>query len=110
MEHMVAISCADRHGHDSPCPECRAFLDYARQRLEKCPYGGAKPTCAKCPVHCYRNEQREMARDIMRHAGPSMALRHPWLTLMHMVDKLRPVRHPMELRGSQRTFRHTPRR
>jgi hypothetical protein len=109
MERMVEIWCADRHEHASPCAECRAFLDYAEQRLEKCPYGPAKPTCAKCPVHCYRHEQRELARQIMRHAGPRMLLRHPWLTVMHLVDKLRPVRHPMELRGSRKRFDRKPR-
>lgn len=109
MVRMVEIWCADRHGHPSPCAECRAFLDYAEQRLEKCPYGPAKPTCARCPVHCYRHEQRELARRIMRHAGPKMLLRHPWLTVMHLVDKLRPVRHPMELRGSRKRFDRKPR-
>ena len=109
MELMVSIWCADRHGEPEPCAECRAFLEYAEQRLEKCPYGAAKPTCAKCPVHCYRHERRELARRIMRHSGPRMALRHPWLTVMHMIDKLRPARHPMELRGSRRSFRRDPR-
>jgi hypothetical protein len=27
-----------------------------------------------------------------------MTLRHPWLSLMHLVDKVRKVEHPMELR------------
>lgn len=105
MECMVGIWCADHHGQDAgrarPCVECREFLDYAARRLEKCPYGEAKPTCAKCPVHCYKRAQREQARLIMRYAGPRMTLRHPWLSLMHMVDKLRRVEHPMEIRRRQ---------
>lgn len=101
MECMVAIWCADKHAtHDGegPCGECREFLAYAARRLEKCPYGEAKPTCAKCPIHCYKRAQRELARDIMRYAGPRMTLRHPWLSFMHLVDKLRKVEHPMEAR------------
>ena len=102
MECMVEIWCADHHGSATAgagvCVECRAFLDYAARRLEKCPYGEAKPTCAKCPIHCYKRAQREQAREIMRYAGPRMTLRHPWLALMHLVDKLRKVDHPMEAR------------
>jgi hypothetical protein len=102
MERMVDIWCRDKHGadprHAGPCPECREFLAYARRRLEKCPYGEDKPTCAKCPIHCYKRAQRELARDIMRYAGPRMTFRHPWLSLMHLVDKVRKVEHPMALR------------
>lgn len=99
MERMVGIWCADRHGGSAArCEECRAFLDYAAKRLEKCPYGEDKPTCAKCPIHCYKRAQREQAREIMRYAGPRMTLRHPWLALMHVVDKLRTAEHPMEVR------------
>jgi hypothetical protein len=102
MERMVDIWCRDKHGADprraGPCPECREFLAYARRRLEKCPYGEDKPTCAKCPIHCYKRAQRELARDIMRYAGPRMTFRHPWLSLMHLVDKVRKVEHPMALR------------
>jgi hypothetical protein len=105
MESMVGIWCADHHaqdaGQDRPCTECCEFLAYAARRLEKCPYGEAKPTCAKCPVHCYKRAQREQARVIMRYAGPRMTLRHPWLSLMHLVDKLRRVEHPMEIRRRQ---------
>lgn len=102
MQRMVEIWCRDKHGgdvrHHGPCADCSDFLEYAHRRLEKCPYGEDKPTCAKCPIHCYKRAQRELARDIMRYAGPRMTLRHPWLSLMHLVDKVRKVEHPMELR------------
>ena len=38
----------------------------------------------------------------MRYAGPRMALKHPWLSLMHFVDKARRVEHPMEMRRRSR--------
>lgn len=102
MECMVAIWCADHHADPTRrgevCEDCRAFLAYAERRLEKCPYGEAKPTCAKCPIHCYKRAQREQARVIMAYAGPRMTYRHPWLALMHLVDKVRKVEHPMEVR------------
>ncbi|HMB38087.1 MAG TPA: nitrous oxide-stimulated promoter family protein [Wenzhouxiangellaceae bacterium] len=109
MRRMVEIHCRDHHGTARPCPDCEDFLAYAEQRLEKCPYGEAKPTCAKCPVHCYRKQRREQARGIMQYSGPRMMLRHPWLALMHILDKFRKVRHPMELRGSRRKFTNAPR-
>jgi len=111
MRRMVEIHCRDHCDANTgtPCPECSEFLAYAERRLEKCPYGDDKPVCAKCPVHCYRKQRREQAREIMRYAGPRMMLRHPWLALMHMFDKFRKVRHPMELRGSRRKFTRAPR-
>lgn len=103
MQRMVEIYCRDHHGVAEPCEDCRGFLDYAEQRLEKCPYGEDKPTCAKCPVHCYKRAQREQAKEIMRYAGPRMTYRHPWLALTHLLDKLRKVEHPMETRRKQRS-------
>jgi len=109
MRAMVGIYCADLHGPGGPCDECRSLLDHAHERLARCPYGAAKPTCAKCPVHCYRKARREQVRDVMRHAGPRMIWRHPILALGHIADKFRKVRHPMELRGSRREYSREPR-
>ena len=110
MERMVAIYCRDHH-ESSPgeptrgnlCQDCREFLAYSEKRLAKCPYGPRKPICAKCPIHCYRHARREQARKIMRYAGPRMMTRHPYLALMHVADRLRPARHPMEIRRKARS-------
>lgn len=108
LERMVVIYCRDRHipTAQSPCADCAAFLAYAERRLAKCPYGQEKPTCARCPVHCYKPVQREQARVMMQYAGPRMALRHPWLSLLHVLDKLRKVDHPMEIRRRRRAARN----
>ena len=104
MRRMVEIHCADRHGspRGQACADCSEFLAYVERRLEKCPYGEDKPTCAKCPIHCYKPARRETAREVMRYAGPRMPLRHPWLSLLHVLDKLRRVEHPMEVRRRER--------
>lgn len=104
MQRMVEIHCADRHGvpRGTLCADCVEFLGYVQRRLEKCPYGEDKPTCARCPIHCYKPAQREMAREVMRYAGPRMPLSHPWLSLLHVLDKLRRVEHPMETRRRER--------
>jgi hypothetical protein len=38
----------------------------------------------------------------MRYAGPRMTFRHPWFSLLHLLDKLRRVEHPMEVRRRRR--------
>jgi len=109
MQVMVGIYCRG-HGHHCPpgqslCADCGGFLAYAGRRLQKCPYGPAKPTCAKCPIHCYKPVPREFAREVMRYAGPRMVLRHPWLSLTHFLDKARRVEHPLVARRNQREQR-----
>jgi len=99
---MVGIYCTAHHQHGSLCTECSTFLDYAEVRLDKCPYGEEKPTCANCPVHCYKTQYREQARQIMRYAGPRMLLRHPFLTIAHYLDGRRRARHPRELTRERR--------
>ncbi len=85
---MIEIACHGMHGtaKGQLCPSCQALLEYALARLDKCPFQEAKPTCAKCPIHCYRPAQREQIRAVMRYAGPRMLLRHPLLALMHLID------------------------
>jgi hypothetical protein len=112
MEAMVGIYCRG-HEHVAAaggelCAECATFLTYAGKRLEKCPYGPSKPTCAKCPIHCYKPQPREFAREVMRYAGPRMVWRHPWLSLTHLADKVRRVEHPMATRRQQRRSESPP--
>jgi hypothetical protein len=104
MQRMVEIYCADHHvaGGGMLCPDCDQFLTYAEKRLEKCPYGPSKPTCARCPVHCYKPEPRALASRVMKYSGPRMAWKHPWLSLVHFLDKARRVEHPMATRRRNR--------
>lgn len=106
IESMLQIWCEDRHGRavsrDGLCAECTELLAYAGQRLAKCIYGEHKPTCAKCPVHCYRRAQRERVREVMRYAGPRMLWRHPWQALLHIMDNLRRAEDPRAVRRAQR--------
>jgi len=87
MAAMVRIYCRHHHGaHGQLCADCAQVLEYATGRLDRCPYGAEKPTCAKCPIHCYKPAMREKARAIMRYAGPRMLLRHPVLAILHLLD------------------------
>lgn len=89
VEAMIHRYCHDLHGTTGLCPECATLLEYARRRLEKCPFQEGKTTCGKCRVHCYRREMRERIMAVMRHAGPRMLFSHPLLALMHAMDGLR---------------------
>lgn len=104
MAKMVEIYCNARHERTDValCADCQDFLNYADLRLEKCPYGLHKPTCANCPIHCYKPGQRARARMIMRYSGPRMLFRHPYLALAHKLDGFRKVGHPRELTREQR--------
>lgn len=89
---MLGIYCQDHHGGGRGlCDDCEQLRLYAHQRLNACPFQEQKPVCNRCEVHCYSPSRRERVRDVMRYAGPRMPLRHPWLALLHMLDKLRRV-------------------
>jgi len=102
MAKMVGIYCSAHHDAADLCDDCSQFLDYAEVRLQKCPYGEDKPTCANCPVHCYKPQFRAKAKKIMRYAGPRMLLRHPVMTISHYMDGRRRARHPRELSRVER--------
>lgn len=84
---MIDLYCHAEHGtHKDLCSDCQALHDYAMQRLEHCPFGEAKTTCANCTVHCYKPIMRERVRVVMRYAGPRMMWKHPVLALRHVLD------------------------
>ena len=94
VQAMIDLYCRAHHGGGAGrCAACQELLQYARQRIERCPFGAGKPTCVNCPVHCYGPEMRERVRVVMRYAGPRMAWRHPILALCHLLDGRRAAPH-----------------
>lgn len=84
---MIRMYC--RHHHATQrglCKQCEELLEYAHGRLDRCPFGEEKPACSKCPIHCYRPDQRERVREAMRFAGPRMLTQHPILAVQHLLD------------------------
>ncbi|MCU7804532.1 MAG: nitrous oxide-stimulated promoter family protein [Candidatus Thiodiazotropha sp. (ex Lucinoma borealis)] len=89
---MMVIYCTDHHHTNGVlCSECSQLLDYARRRLDTCPFQEEKPACNHCTVHCYSKDMRERVQQVMRYAGPRMMLRHPILSFYHLLDKFREV-------------------
>ncbi len=89
---MIRCYCQGVHGTASGlCDACQELLDYATARLERCPFQADKPTCAKCPIHCYQPDRREQTKTVMRYAGPRLIWRHPILSIRHMLDAYRRI-------------------
>ncbi|CAE6944204.1 hypothetical protein ACOMICROBIO_FLGHMIGD_04240 [Vibrio sp. B1FLJ16] len=92
VKAMVEVYCKDHHGTTGElCAECCELLNYAEVRLDRCPYGEDKPTCNKCPIHCYKPAPKEQMRLVMRYSGPRMLLKHPILAVRHLIHETREV-------------------
>lgn len=93
---MIEMYCHDHHGGRAGalCESCQELHDYAMQRIDKCPFCLEKPTCANCPIHCYKKDMREAVKVTMRYSGPRMMLRHPVLAVMHKLDGRRQAELP----------------
>jgi hypothetical protein len=86
---MTLIYCRAVHGTKSGlCADCSAVVEYADQKINKCPWGKKKPVCTHCPIHCFELDMRQRIRKIMRFSGPRMLLRHPITTLFHIGRKI----------------------
>lgn len=87
VETMIRLYCEKKHKalQGTLCPDCQGLLDYSHQRLEQCRYQEDKPTCRKCPVHCYRPTKREEIRRVMRFSGPRLALSAPMDWIRHQI-------------------------
>lgn len=89
VEQMIRLYCHKKEGNGELCQNCHELLDYAHSRLDRCRYGEGKPTCKKCPVHCYRPDMKERVRAVMRWSGPRMMLYHPVAAFKHIYREMR---------------------
>lgn len=92
LKAMIEIYCKDKHlnvpkAHKNLCTNCYDLLDYAVMRLDRCPYGELKPTCNRCPIHCYKPSQKSQMRNVMIYAGPRMVFKHPILAIRHLLKE-----------------------
>ena len=91
LADFIALACRSRHGRErtvpaspelagiirkplSLCSDCAGLLNYAAGRLRVCPLE-PKPSCKKCPVHCYRPEYRQKIRTVMAWSGKRLIFR-----------------------------------
>lgn len=105
VAYMMEIYCKQHHQSQGRlCPECQSLLDYAEIRLDRCPYGQNKPTCNKCPIHCYKPEPKAEMKAVMRFSGPRMLLPHPWLAIRHLIHERKNV--PVGKPAANQSNRH----
>jgi len=90
VKKMIRIFCAAKHGSKkSLCIDCLELSEYATKRLEFCKFGENKPTCQKCPVHCYKPEMKTRIQEVMRYSGPRMLFHSPLLAILHLFKSIR---------------------
>ncbi|WP_139653166.1 nitrous oxide-stimulated promoter family protein [Raoultibacter phocaeensis] len=97
ISQMIALHCAGTHDEqartetafcgETICPECKAIDDYAVLRTERCRKMDVKTSCDECENHCYRPEERERIRAVMRYSGPRMLKVHPVAAIRHLLGK-----------------------
>ena len=84
---MIRLYCRKNHGaRNALCPDCKALVDYATQRSDRCPFMESKTFCSNCRVHCYKPEMRERIREVMRFSGPRMIMYHPIMAIRHVIE------------------------
>ena len=88
IEQMIRLYCQKKEGNHTLCAQCQELLNYAHLRLSHCKYGNNKPTCQKCPIHCYRSDMRLRIKAVMSWAGPRMLLYHPIAVAKHLIREL----------------------
>jgi len=75
------------------CEECEAHLAYAEKRRAYCPKE-PKPFCANCDTHCYKSDEREWQREMMRYSGPrSWRKGHAIDGIRHVIESHRHKKH-----------------
>lgn len=90
IKAMIKIYCNLHHGtKDSLCKQCQELQEYAMLRLDKCKFSEEKPTCGKCPIHCYKPEMRKKVVEVMKFAGPIMSYHHPVMAINHIIDGIK---------------------
>jgi hypothetical protein len=89
LTKMISYYCKRKHGGITLCNDCEEILRYATTKLDACIFGRNKPVCSECSVHCYRKNEREKMKEIMRFAGPRMIFIAPRLAIAHLVHKYR---------------------
>lgn len=108
LSAMIGLYCSDKHGtKEELCKDCTSLRDYAVMRLENCIFLPQKPSCGRCPVHCYTLQRRQEIRQVMRYAAPrfyfsrpGLTLRHFWHTIQHPSKKVREVTERLKTKDS----------
>lgn len=81
---MIHLYCKKKHKRKELCQECKELFDYAKERVNKCPFMDTKTFCSQCKVHCYQATMRDRIREVMCFSGPRMLYSHPIMAIRHL--------------------------
>lgn len=97
ISQMIALYCAGNHASsdrtqvaycgEPVCAECAELDAYATLRTRRCRKMQVKTSCEECGNHCYKPEQRQRIREVMRFSGPRMLAKHPVAAIRHLLGK-----------------------
>jgi len=87
IEAMVRIYCKNHHGSKGKlCPECSELFDYAKMRLDRCPFQEKKYMRQVLSTLLPASDGRKSEGVLMKYSGPRMLLHHPGRAIYHLVD------------------------
>ena len=66
------------------CIDCERLLEHGMAKLSLCPYE-PKPSCRKCPTHCYAPGYRDKVKKVMRFSGTYLIKRGRLDLLLHFL-------------------------
>lgn len=90
---IIDLYCHHHHKTKKErCENCEQLYQYAKKRIELCPFMETKTFCSNCKVHCYQKEYRSEIRKVMRYSGPRMLMYHPVLAIKHMILSIKEKR------------------
>ncbi len=81
---MVHHFCKWNPGGGPVCAACEELVEYANERLDRCPYGSRKPTCYNCNASCFKPDMRKREEQVVRTTFAKMFLLHPVLLFKHI--------------------------
>lgn len=74
-------------------PQRKEDLDelksYAFTRIDKCPNVEEGIYCNTCKIHCFKEDEKEEMRKIMKFSGPRMMIYHPILAMDHLISTIK---------------------
>ena len=90
IRKTFGIYCNANHGttDNKLCPKCTALLTTAMLKIQRCPYGIAKPICDACETPCFGEVPTKEFRSIMKSGQKKMLLSHPLMAVRHKLASL----------------------
>ena len=90
IRKTFGLYCNSNHGttDNKLCPKCTALLTTAMLKIQRCPYGIAKPICDACETPCFGEVPTKEFRNIMKSSQKKMLLSHPLMAVRHKLASL----------------------